>query len=85
MGNTMKLVIGLIAIAIAFIVFPIVLDGIATVLADVNLADYTGLEAVVSVTPLLVWVSLLFTGGLLTFQALKGGVGRGKKGGRSLR
>jgi len=80
----MKIVVGLIAIAIAFIVFPIVLDGIATVLLDANIADYTGLEAVVSVTPLLVWVGLIFTGGLLTFQGVKGSSG-GRKGKRSLR
>lgn len=74
MGNNSgiwKVVIGLVAIAIALILFPIVLDGVATVLADANLADYTGLEALASVTPLLVFVGMLFTGGLLTFQGVK--------------
>ena len=69
--DTMKIVLGIIAIAIAFIVFPIILDGAATILADANLADYTGLEAVVQVSPLLIFVSMLFTGGLLTFQGIK--------------
>lgn len=79
MGNTMKIVIGIIAIAISFIVFPVALDGVATVLADANIADYTGLEAVAQVTPLLIWVSMLFTGGLLTFQGVKGSTGGRKR------
>lgn len=71
-GNVWKIVIGLVAVAIAFIIFPIVLDGVAVILADANLADYTGLEAMASVAPLLVFVAMLFTGGLLTFQGVKG-------------
>lgn len=71
-GNVWRIVIGLVAIAISLILFPIVMDGVATILADANLADYTGLDALASVTPLLVFVGMLFTGGLLTFQGVKG-------------
>jgi threonine/homoserine/homoserine lactone efflux protein len=67
----MNLILGIIMIAIAFVVFPIVLDGAATILADVNLANYTGLEAVASIAPLVVFVAMLFGGGLLTFQGVK--------------
>ena len=67
----MNLILGIIMIAIAFVVFPIVLDGAATILADANLADYTGLDAVVSISPLVVFVAMLFGGGLLTFQGVK--------------
>lgn len=82
MSNAFKIVVGIIAIAISFIVFPVALDGIQVVLSDANLADYTGLEAVAQVTPLLIWVSMLFSGGLLTFQGVKGATGGRRKGSR---
>lgn len=70
MGN-LKLVMGIVMVAIAFIVFPIILTGAATILADANLADYTGLESVVSVAPMVIFVAMLFGGGVLTFQGVK--------------
>lgn len=70
--NILAIVMGVIAIAIAFVIFPIVLDGAATILADVNLADYTGLEAIVQVAPLIVFVAMLFGGGLLAFKGASG-------------
>lgn len=72
MNNSIwKIVGGIVCIAIALILFPIVLDGVQTILTDANLADYTGLEAVASVTPLLVFVGLIFSGGFLTFTGAK--------------
>ena len=61
--NILAIVMGVIAIAIAFVIFPIVLDGAATILADANLADYTGLEAIVQVAPLIVFVAMLLAAG----------------------
>jgi len=81
-SGAMKIVVGIIAIAISFIVFPVALDGVQVVLSDANLADYTGLEAVAQVTPLLIWVSMLFTGGLLTFQGMKSTSAGRRKGSR---
>ena len=66
-----KLVIGIIMLAIVIFVFPLVLDGTAAILADANLADYTGLESVVGFTPLLIWLSVLISGGLLTYSGVK--------------
>ena len=66
-----KLFVGLIMIAVAFIMFPIILEGAATVLADANIADYTGLSTLVSIAPTLVFVSMLFGGGMLTYTGVK--------------
>jgi len=66
--NILSIVMGVVAIAIAFVMFPIVLDGANTILTDANIADYTGLEAVVEVSPLIVFVALLLGGGLLSFK-----------------
>lgn len=71
MGNT-KVFVGLIMIAVAFIIFPIVLEGAATILADANLADYTGLETLVSIAPTLVFISMLLGGGVMTYLGVKG-------------
>lgn len=70
MGNS-KMFIGLIMIAVAFIMFPIVMEGAATILADANLSDYTGLETLVSIAPTLVFVSMLFGGGVMTYLGVK--------------
>lgn len=70
-NNIWKVVGGIVCIAIALILFPIVLDGVQTILTDANIADYTGLEAVASVTPLLVFVGLIFSGGFLTFTGVR--------------
>jgi hypothetical protein len=70
MGN--KMFLGLIMIAVSFILFPIVMEGAATILADANLADYTGLETIVAIAPTLVFVGMLFGGGVLTYMGAKG-------------
>lgn len=75
MGNT-KVFVGLILIAVAFIVFPIVMEGANTILSDANISDYTGLETLVKIAPTLIFISMLLGGGVLT--AL--GLGAGKKG-----
>lgn len=68
-----KVFLGIILIAVAFIMFPIVLEGAATILADANLADYTGLETIVGIAPTLVFVSMLFGGGVMTYLGVKKG------------
>jgi hypothetical protein len=67
-----KVLGGIIGIAIAFVMFPIVLDGTATILSFASLETYTGLESVVKVAPLIVFVGLLFGGGFSMFSGIKG-------------
>lgn len=71
-NNIWKVVSGLVCIAIALILFPIVLDGVQTIVTNANIADYTGLSAVAAVTPLLVFVGMIFSGGFLTFTGVQG-------------
>jgi len=87
MGDTTKIVIGLVMIAVALIVFPIVLTGVDTILAwtgtgAATIADFTGLETLVSIAPLLIFIGLLVGGGILTFSGFKavraGGGGRSR-------
>lgn len=68
-----KVFVGLILIAVAFILFPIVMEGAKTILADANLKDYTGLKTIVSIAPTLVFVSVLFGGGVMTYLGVKQG------------
>ena len=67
----MKLVGGIVAIAIAFVIFPIVLDSTNTILGTANISTYTGLSSVVKVAPLIVFVGLLFGGGWSLFTGAK--------------
>lgn len=75
-GTTgMNLLLAIIMIAIAFVVYPIVLDGAGTILDDANIDDYTGLGAIAAIAPLLVFVSMLFAGigigGYSAYRAIK--------------
>jgi len=70
MGNS-KMFVGLILIAVSFILFPIVMSGAATILSDANLSDYTGLETIVKIAPTLVFVAMLFGGGVMTYLGVR--------------
>jgi hypothetical protein len=84
-----KLVTGIIMIVISLLMFGIVLDSISTLLAwtsgGLTLEDFTGLQAIVSIAPLLIFLGLMTAGGWLTISGLKGefGSGGGGGGGRS--
>jgi len=82
-GSMAKVVVGLVLIAVAFIIFPIVLTGTDTILAwtsdNFSISTFTGLETVVKIAPLLVFLGFLFSGGFLTFQGFRG-EGGGKAG-----
>lgn len=70
-GGLMMLGIGLIFIAVALIIFPVVLDGVATALAAAALGTYTGLTAILGVTPLIVLVAFLVGGVISGFFGVK--------------
>ena len=55
----MKMVLGIVGLAISMIVFPIIMDVTATILGHASIGSFTGLSALVSVTPLLAWVGLI--------------------------
>lgn len=66
----LDIVLGIVMIAIAFVVFPVVIDGSDEILSATNIANYTGLASVVKIAPLIVFVSMLFGGGFLTFRGV---------------
>lgn len=63
-----RVILGIVVVAISFIVFPIILEGTDTILSNANISDYTGLEAIVKIAPMLVMVGLIFGGGLLIWK-----------------
>ncbi len=80
----LNIVLGIITIAIAFVVFPIITESVGTLLADTNITNFTGLQSILKICPLIVLVSMLFGGGLLVFKGVKEYRGRrtGKKAGK---
>ncbi len=81
-SNTMKVVGGILGIAISLLFFTIALSGIDAVLNNAYLADYTALETIVKITPKNLWVGNKHASGLTQYIALKGS--RGGKKSRSL-
>lgn len=67
-----RILLGIVTIAVSFIVFPIVLEGTDTILANTNISNYTGLQAIVQIAPMLVMIAMLFGGGLLVFKGYQG-------------
>jgi hypothetical protein len=84
-----KMVIGLVLIAVALIVFPIVMTGANEVLnwtgtGSATVDDFTGLGTLVQIAPLLIFIGFLAGGGILTFYGVKG-VRASRKNKRNLR
>jgi predicted PurR-regulated permease PerM len=63
-GNLMLLAIGMIFIAVGLIIYPVIMDAIASVLCG-GITGYTGLEPILLVTPLIVLVAFI-AGGIIT-------------------
>lgn len=61
----MKIVFGTIAIAVAFIIFPMVIEGAETTRLATNLSSYTGMTSMIGIGPTLAFVVLIL-GGLFT-------------------
>jgi hypothetical protein len=89
-GNMKQIIIGIIMIVVSLLMFGIVLDSVQTLLSwtsgGATIADFTGLEQLVTISPLLIFIGLLAGGGWLTFTGFKAGQEGGgrKKGARGL-
>lgn len=70
-GSTMRIVMGLIGLAIAFIVFPIVLTGVASITSHTHAAAFTGLSDVANIAPLVAFVGILFGSGYGLYSGYK--------------
>jgi len=82
----MGMLLGVIVIGICLTVYPIVLDGTNELLNSAGIASYTGLEALAKIAPLMVFVSMLFTGialiGYGAYSGARGVFGVGGGGGQ---
>jgi len=64
-GNMIMIALGLVLIAVGFIIFPIVIEGAESTRTATNVSQYTGLGSLVKIGPTLAFVGFLF-GGVLT-------------------
>jgi len=71
MSSTMRMGLGLVAIAISFIIFPIVLTGVASITSHTHIAAFTGLSDVANIAPLVIFVGMLFGGGYGVYTGYK--------------
>jgi hypothetical protein len=88
-GNLGKIVMGIVMIVVAMLMFGIVLDSVDALISwtgtgGATIADYTGLEQLVTISPLLIWLGLLAGGGWLTFKGFAGEREGRRKGNRGL-
>lgn len=78
-GSLLMLAVGVIFIAVGLIIFPVVLDGVSSVYhgggSGVS-STYTGLSAVILVTPLLVLIAFVTAAVVTGFFGVKGLSGR---------
>lgn len=75
-GGMGTALMGLIMTAIAFILFPIVIEGTETIMGWTgtggNITQFTGLQSVVQIAPMIVFVFVVFGGiGLATYGGVK--------------
>ena len=76
-------VFGVIMIAIAFIIFPIIIEGAEATRLAANVSQYTGLSSLIKIGPTLAFVTLilggLVSGGLGVKTMVSGGGKRGRR------
>ncbi|NVM23519.1 MAG: hypothetical protein HWN68_17270, partial [Desulfobacterales bacterium] len=73
--SLLMMAIGIIFIAVGIIIFPVVLDGVSSVVhggGDGIASDYVGLEAVILVAPLLVLIAFISAAVISGFFGVKG-------------
>lgn len=70
-GRNISTIIGIVMIAITFFIFPVLMDGAVEVLEHSSIDSYTGLADVVEVSPLILYVGLLFGGGSMVWYGTK--------------
>lgn len=80
--NMMTIVFGVILIAIAFIMFPVVIEGAEETRLATNISQYTGLSSLVKIGPTLAFVFLIL-GGLVSGGFGVYGIVRGSRSSRS--
>lgn len=78
-ASLMLLGIGLIFIAVGLIIFPVIMESVCVVLTGDGggiSSDYTGLEAILEVTPLIVLIAFITAGVIAGFFGIKSMGGR---------
>lgn len=71
--------LGLIMITVGYVVFPVVIEGAEEVRLATNLSQYTGIDSINGIGPMVIYVVWLFLGALTSFMGAKG-VYKGIKG-----
>lgn len=71
-SNWMKIVMAMVGMAIAFVLFPTVLTGTATITGHTHITNFTGLSNVANIGPLVIFVGLIFGSGFSGYLGYKG-------------
>lgn len=72
MKSISSIVLGVILIVVTLILMPLILDANDSILTDATVDNFTGLEAIAGVGPLIILLALFASGGLFTFSGIKG-------------
>ena len=70
--NLIGMCLGMVMIAVGFIIFPVVIEGADTVRTAGNVTEYTGLSSMVKIGPTLAFVGFLFGGVVTAFFSARG-------------
>lgn len=76
MKGKMTIVMGIVMIALAILMFPMVLTGTNEILSHNDIDDYTGLGDIASIAPTIIFLALIVAGSVTTVK----GVRKQKKG-----
>ena len=72
----MKMVIGIVLLTIAFVMFPVVLDGTTSITSHAHVNSFTGLLDVAQIGPLVIFVGLNFGSIFSSYLGVRGMMGR---------
>lgn len=78
MGNFGKWIYVIIGFVVICLIFPLILTAMDSITGHASIADFTGLAELANITPLLMWIGIIGTLGLLGFGAVRSYQGRKK-------
>jgi len=72
----MKIIMSIVGMTIAFVLFPTVLTGTASITGHTHITNFTGLGNVANIGPLVIFVGLVFGSAFSGYLGIKGAMKR---------
>jgi len=71
MRQGIGIVMGLVMVAVALFMFPMVVTGANEIIGHANISNFTGLDDIAAIAPTVIFLALIFGGGYMTVRSVR--------------